>query len=208
MRYYELSQLVPSKMEQDDALTDAIICACLAPAGPRRSRILNNLYKDERSSKLGKIHTILSKMFLERVLRADEVESFKEELDDHQLAKLSDGSTVLDKAIREHNLLAASKLYNNITFEELGRLLGVSTSDAEKIASNMIVQDRLDGKIDQLKGLLWFASDYSSLAKWDSHIMTACTQVNLIMDELAASEPDFVRQASIDLLAKFSAKGK
>jgi len=25
----------------------------------------------------------------------------------------------------EHNLLSASKLYNNITFEELGALLGV-----------------------------------------------------------------------------------
>eukprot|EP01092_Planopodium_desertum_P004755 TRINITY_DN20214_c0_g4_i2.p1 TRINITY_DN20214_c0_g4~~TRINITY_DN20214_c0_g4_i2.p1 ORF type:complete len:424 (-),score=45.40 TRINITY_DN20214_c0_g4_i2:30-1166(-) len=206
LRYYELSQLVPGKEEQNDALMDAIICACLAPAGPPRSRILNSLYKDERSSKIGKLYTILTKMFLGRVLRTDEVEAFKEELDDHQMAKLSEGGTVLDKAVREHNLLAASKLYNNITFEELGRLLGISTEEAESIASRMIVQDRLDGKIDQIKGLLFFQTDTSSLAKWDSHIMSACTAVNGIIDTLALSHPKFVHETTLELVSRWKAK--
>jgi len=36
------------------------------------------------------------------------------------------GSTILERAVVEHNLLSASKLYNNITFAELGNLLGIS----------------------------------------------------------------------------------
>ena len=32
----------------------------------------------------------------------------------HQLATLPDGSTVLERSVMEHNLEAASKLYNNI----------------------------------------------------------------------------------------------
>ena len=32
------------------------------------------------------------------------------------MAQLPDGSTVLDRAVMQHNLLSASKLYNNITF--------------------------------------------------------------------------------------------
>jgi len=35
------------------------------------------------------------------------------------------GSTILDRAVIEHNLLSASKLYNNISFEELGTLLEI-----------------------------------------------------------------------------------
>ena len=35
------------------------------------------------------------------------------------------GSTILDRAVIEHNLLSASKLYNNISFEELGALLEI-----------------------------------------------------------------------------------
>ena len=31
----------------------------------------------------------------------------------------------MDRAVIEHNLLSASKLYNNITFEELGALLEI-----------------------------------------------------------------------------------
>ena len=38
------------------------------------------------------------------------------------------GSSILDRAVIEHNLLSASKLYNNITFEELGALLEISPS--------------------------------------------------------------------------------
>lgn len=37
----------------------------------------------------------------------------------------SSGSSILDRAVIEHNLLSASKLYNNITFEELGALLEI-----------------------------------------------------------------------------------
>ena len=36
------------------------------------------------------------------------------------------GSSILDRAVIEHNILSASKLYNNITFDELGTLLGIS----------------------------------------------------------------------------------
>lgn len=35
------------------------------------------------------------------------------------------GSTLIDRAVIEHNLLAASKLYNNIRFNELGSLFEI-----------------------------------------------------------------------------------
>ena len=35
------------------------------------------------------------------------------------------GSSILDRAVVEHNILSASRLYNSITFEELGTLLGI-----------------------------------------------------------------------------------
>lgn len=40
------------------------------------------------------------------------------------------GSTCLDRAIVEHNVQAASRLYNNISFAELGTLLGVAPEKA------------------------------------------------------------------------------
>lgn len=64
------------------------------------------------------------------------------------------GSTILDRAVTEHNLLAASKLYNNITFSELGALLQISPAKAEKIASQMITEGRMNGYIDQVSLLV------------------------------------------------------
>lgn len=70
------------------------------------------------------------------------------------------GSTILDRAVIEHNLLSASKLYNNITFEELGALLEIAPAKAEKIASQMITEGRMNGYIDQIDSIVHFESMY------------------------------------------------
>ncbi|KMZ70600.1 hypothetical protein ZOSMA_1990G00010 [Zostera marina] len=55
-------------------------------------------------------------VYLERILRKPEINAFSEELKAHQKALLPDNFTVLDRAMIEHNLLSASKLYTNIRF--------------------------------------------------------------------------------------------
>lgn len=64
----------------------------------------------------------------------------------------------MDRAVIEHNLLSASKLYNNITFEELGALLEIPATKAEKIASQMISEARMNGYIDQIDSIVHFES--------------------------------------------------
>jgi COP9 signalosome complex subunit 4 len=56
----------------------------------------------------------------------------------------------------EHNLLASSKIYNNITFRGLGALLDLTPGAAETMARKMIEQGRLRGSIDQVDKLIWF----------------------------------------------------
>lgn len=55
-----------------EALGAAVVCTILAKAGPQRSRILANLYKDERTAALPTF-SFMQKVYLERVLRPDEV---------------------------------------------------------------------------------------------------------------------------------------
>ena len=159
-------------------------CAVLAPAGPNRSRVLSALCRDERTSELP-TYNILSKMFLDRILRSAEVKDFEGTLKPHQLAKIAISSsdrlastasadataddanssrrrgpeTVLDRAVMEHNLLASSKIYINITFSGLGALLDLTPGAAETMARRMIEQGRLKGSIDQVEKLIWFDVD-------------------------------------------------
>lgn len=147
------------------ALSAAIVCAVLAPAGPPRSRTLSRLYKDDRASSLD-VYGILEKIFMDRLLTADEVNAFAAKLVPHQLAQTADGSTVLDKAVIEHNLLAASRLYENINVEVLGAILGLKEGGgwsagekAENYAARMMEQGRLKGSIDQIAGVIYFDSE-------------------------------------------------
>ncbi|EKX53209.1 hypothetical protein GUITHDRAFT_156990 [Guillardia theta CCMP2712] len=174
-----------------DALNKAAICVVLAPAGPDRSRTLAMLYKDERTSKV-KTFNMLQKIYLERVVRAPEIEEFQKELRPHQMAETSDGFTVLQKAMIEHNLFAAAKMYKNITFKELGFFLHVDPDKAEKIARDMILEDRIGGNIDQIDGMIYFEHGSDAIKNWDSEIAGACMAVNEITQYIADHHPDFV----------------
>ncbi|KAK3148095.1 hypothetical protein QOZ80_3BG0290680 [Eleusine coracana subsp. coracana] len=189
LRYYDISQIEQRKIGEEEidenalehALSAAVTCTILAGAGPQRSRVLATLYKDERCSKL-KIYPILQKVYLERILRKPEIDAFAEELRPHQKALLPDRSTVLDRAMIEHNLLSASKLYTNISFGELGTLLGIDPLKAEKIASRMIYEDRMRGSIDQVEAVIHFDDDTEELRQWDHQIAGLCQALNDILD--------------------------
>lgn len=144
------------------ALSAAIKTAILAGAGQQRSRMLGRLYKDERSLETQE-YGILEKMYLERLLAPAEVKAFASSLAPHQLASTADGSTVLSKAVTEHNLLATSKLYENISTSSLAALLDLHDSKdstaaekAEDVAAKMIEQGRLKAEIDQIEEVIKF----------------------------------------------------
>ena len=193
LKYYELSQLDPDtdygggRVAEEEtliALRCAIVCAILAGAGPQRARILGMLCNDERCrTKVSDLYPILEKVYLERILRPDEVSAFAEQLQPHHKARLGDGSTVLDKAVVEHNMLACSALYNNIHCQELGTLLGIHASKAERIAARMIAEGRLRGSIDQVEGFIEFSDTGVSAAQnhWDAQISSICTDADSIL---------------------------
>lgn len=205
--YHDISFFpVIDEDERLHTLSMAIKCAILAPAGPMRSRALARLYKDERSVGLEE-HGILEKMFLDRVIDQSEVEKFAEGLAPHQLAKTSDGSTVLARAVGEHNLLSAGRLYHNIGFDELGVLLGVSAEKAEDTTAKMIEQGRLKASMDQIDRIIYFEAGEASgekgsghaevvvgkeMRRWDANVQAATEDVERVADLLQAEFPDFV----------------
>lgn len=117
----------------------------------------------------------------------------------------------MDRAIIEHNLLSASKLYKNMKIEELGRLLGIEPIKAEKIAGQMISEGRMEGSIDQIENFVHFKSKFhinnigpcssihishmvfffiaqKLLPTWDKKIESLCYHVNHII-ELMSADP-------------------
>lgn len=86
-----------------------------------------------------------------RLLRKSDVDVFMEHLrSDHdsdvekrsssgpELRIFVDRRNELEVAVIEHNLLAASELYSNMSFEHLGGLLEIPRERAETTASQMI----------------------------------------------------------------------
>jgi len=189
-RYYQLSTMVPEH-EREEVLEAGVICGLLMRAGPQRSRLLATFYKDERTKQLP-IFPILEKMFLERLLTKEDVNFLDETLKPHQKSSLGAGEpTILERATIENNIFSASKVYNNIRFQDLGYMLGIPAEDAEKVAAKMITEDRLKGSIDQLDKLIRFNENTTEFQLWDSHISNACTAVNDIIDYITESYPQF-----------------
>ncbi|ESP04025.1 hypothetical protein LOTGIDRAFT_203414 [Lottia gigantea] len=192
-RYNELSyKAIVADEERMTALKNALICSVLASAGQQRSRMLATLFKDERCQQLPAFN-ILEKMYLDRIIRGSDLQEFESLLQAHQKAITSDGSTILDRAIIEHNLLSASKLYNNISFSELGSLLEIKPAKAEKIASQMITEGRMNGYIDQIDSIVHFEAR-ETLPTWDKQIQSLCFQVNNIIEKISTTAPEWTNK--------------
>ncbi|KAH8830517.1 hypothetical protein DL96DRAFT_1813555 [Flagelloscypha sp. PMI_526] len=249
-RYHELSYVGEiDEEERRYMLSAAVTCAVLAPAGPNRSRVLASLYRDERTVDLVE-YNILSKMFLDHILRPAEVKSFEANLKPHQLAKIAaeprskhdadekdpesgtrtGPATVLDRAVMEHNVLASSKIYNNITFRGLGALLDLTPSAAETMARKMIEQGRLRGSIDQVDKLIWFETSREEddaqgkagglgddvqeaedtgghfTKRWDAQIRISAANVESIVEHLV--EKGLVKVVDSSMRVRFSLQGR
>lgn len=90
-RYNELSyRSIIHEDERMTALRNALICTILASAGQQRSRMLATLFKDERCQQLPAF-SILEKMYLDRVIRRNELVQLDSLLQPHQKATTSDG---------------------------------------------------------------------------------------------------------------------
>jgi len=110
----------------------SLTCALLAPAGQQKARILSTIHKDIRSSKLGH-YELLDKFFLGKIIKRPDVREFEESLAAHQKVVSTEGFSVLGKALLEHNIEVISKIYSNISFDELGRFLEIPSAQAEQI---------------------------------------------------------------------------
>lgn len=215
--YYNMSN--EALVDEDDrlqALSASIRCAVLSPAGPSRARMLARLYKDDRASQTEE-YGILSSIFLNQILSPAEISAFSAKLAPHQLAKLSDGSTVLDRAVLEHNLLAVSRLYRNIRTSSLGALLGVSGDRAQQYAAQMIERGSLAGNIDQIDEVIFFEGDMAGsatagttttdgqaqtavqqhvksggeLRRWDAAVQGLAEEVEKVSTMIQTTFPDF-----------------
>lgn len=93
------------------------------------------------------------------VVKQEHVKEFKASLELHQNITYSDGYTVLERALIEHNIEVLSKIYFNITFSELGNFLGIRPQQAEEIVAKMVAELRIEAVLDQANQLVEFQDE-------------------------------------------------
>ena len=215
-QYHELSSVSSTSIplqEKLELLGDAVTCAVLGKAGPQRSRVLGLLNKDDRLADLAGLPkfsshaSVLEKMYTERLLLQTELVTFESSLKAHQQAQTADGTTIVEKAVIEHNMQAAGRIYDNIAFPQLAQILRLSVEEAEAVAAKMIGEKHLKACIDQTENLLFFegpvgnsadstsSADVGSLLSWDSNIWDICTNVTECVDVITSKYPDIVEAA-------------
>ena len=171
----------------------AVTCAILAPSGPQRQRVLAAIANDTRLSLLDDISeytshgTILKKMYTHQIVRPDELRLFDASLAEHQKAVMSDGLTIMERAVVEHNMIAVSDIYESIYLSELAWILGVTTTKAESIAATMIMDGSIHASIDQVDGFLIFTNDEQPIELYDRLVSNFCTELNNITNLIKAN---------------------
>mmetsp|Transcript_18376 Transcript_18376/g.33021 ORF Transcript_18376/g.33021 Transcript_18376/m.33021 type:complete len:391 (+) Transcript_18376:1776-2948(+) len=188
--YFALSQEGSKNVAENDLLQlllCASTCTILASAGPQRARLLASLFKDERTQHL-EHYDMLQKIYNGHLLRKTEVQKFANSLLPHQQAKLSNGLTVLEKAVIEHNIVAISKLYISISFEEMGALLEITPQRAEQIIANMVAETRISAALDQVNAVVEFEKESESIGGWTQEIAAMCSSIDKLVEQMQESK--------------------
>ncbi|KFD49332.1 hypothetical protein M514_09779 [Trichuris suis] len=194
MRYYELSKMSCTP-EQDriTALSKAVRCTILAPVDPTRARMLTLLAKDERCEKLP-TYLILKKMFLEQIIPHESLEEINNQLEQCFIeSKGRKDISNLRNAVIEHNVLSASKVYDNISVNELARLLGTTNDQALLVVARMITEGRLEGAVDGLEGVVFFNTQ-DCLKLYGEYTKSVFEHVGTICESIFAAHPSWARK--------------
>nr|KAG5713899.1 hypothetical protein BaRGS_024526 [Batillaria attramentaria] len=65
---------------------------------------------------------------------------------------------------------------------------------AEKIASQMITESRMNGYVDQIDSIVHFEAR-ETLPMWDRQIQSLCFQVNNIIEKISQTAPEWFAKA-------------
>lgn len=132
-------------------------------------------------------------MFLGRVIRRPDVQRFEESLLVHQKTVSQEGQSVLDKALIEHNIEVISKIYTNISFEELGRFLEIDPNQAEAIIAQMVLESRIKATLDQMERIIEFESESQAFTTFNAQILNVCTNINNLLGDITKKHPELVK---------------
>lgn len=125
--------------------------------------------------------------------------TFEDQLEVHQKIKFSDGYTVLDKALIEHNITVLSNIFLNITFNDLGNFLGISATKAEQIISKMISEKRVHGVLDQLNQIVEFEEVGIKQLTFNSQISKVCLSADALVRDILRKYPDLEKYNTISM---------
>uniref|UniRef100_A0A7E4VXL8 COP9 signalosome complex subunit 4 n=1 Tax=Panagrellus redivivus TaxID=6233 RepID=A0A7E4VXL8_PANRE len=187
-RFYPLSTnvyLTPT--ERREVLKKAMICVVLSPDTPMRQRILPAIVGDDRCRSIEGF-ALIEKMFMSRLITQSDIDTFETLLEPHHRVG---GKDPVSKFVVEHNIVALSKLFRNISFTKLQTLLNKPFNEIQRTIAEMVIQKRLKCKIDQATNTVSF-NPYNHNLLFDHFFRNACQGANTIHDQIIKKYPEWV----------------
>uniref|UniRef100_A0AC34QQ27 PCI domain-containing protein n=1 Tax=Panagrolaimus sp. JU765 TaxID=591449 RepID=A0AC34QQ27_9BILA len=191
-RYHDLSvsPYIPAE-ERRQMLQKAVICVILSPESPVRQRLLPALFNEERCRKVVGFN-ILEKMYLNRLITPQDVVDFEAILEPHQRSQIGKES-YLQQFTLEHNVVALSKIFKNISFAKMASLLNTDIGTVERTTARMITCGRLEGLLDQAKSVISFRRSQEKQGL-EQHFLAACQEANNVFDKIVDTYPEWYSQ--------------
>jgi len=133
-------------------------------------------------------YELLNKMFLDKIVYKKDTAELEKTLKAHQQVIVWEKLNVLQKAVIEHNIIAVSKLYENISVTSLAKVLELSDYQCEKLLQAMVGEKRLTAILDQVSGFIDFTADFTAYTNWTNGINNFCTKLDKLVSKIQANQ--------------------
>eukprot|EP00922_Rhytidocystis_sp_ex-Travisia-forbesii_P058782 GHVS01086967.1.p1 GENE.GHVS01086967.1~~GHVS01086967.1.p1 ORF type:complete len:356 (+),score=57.22 GHVS01086967.1:3-1070(+) len=179
--YLDVARIAVEDTKTSNATFFRRACVCLlVVAGTSTTKFKTMFEAFVKNDNTLSLYPLLYKMYTNKFIGEDNISLVVDTMDEYQKVLLD--SSVLRKHFVQHNLAVASRLYEDITFSTLATLTGPGTQTdlVEVIAAEMIREDTLEARLDQLDQSVVFMPASNSLHRWNAGIAVVCACVEQI----------------------------
>lgn len=168
----------------------AVACALLAETGPQRTRLIELFTLAPESRNLRELGAVLVKAFHAELLRRKDVMALS------QCKAVTASAIPVDavrSAVNQHNIMAVSKLFDNISCAALAQQLdGMEAAEVGAAVAKMVSEKRLKARVDQASQWITFRVPDSDTAmtEWDGRLGTVCNAMSHATELITSEYPN------------------
>ena len=177
-RHYDT--LAKNKSQFEEIIKKFIFSTILLPSSALKERMLGYAIQNDNLN-IFKYKTLLEKMLNYQLVYIDDIKAI--------MPNCPESHKQFDyaKCVFEHDVIALSKVFDNLRFDSAEKFLKMKIEDILNYTFKMSAEKKINATIDEKRKLIFFEKEAENMLGFDKQIQTFCLKAKMLSEYIKAT---------------------